>query len=291
MSACWFSVVTLPSSLKPFVENSAERFAQAVNQGDGRGVMIEPLLAPIAHGWREVEVPTAHRLLACVHNIFHARAHGDRRHSGRGAEGLLGSAEADVYSLSVNIQGNAGEGGDGIDDEQCAEFVGYFAIVLDALNDAGGGFAVGEADKFDFPALASAKNVRRIDGATVGRLHAVTLAGMRSAMMAMRSENAPFTHTMHSSPVSSGFMTAASIPPEPEAEIGKVMRFWVRKTWRKSIWTSSIMPVNHGSIWPTSGAAIARYTRGSTQEGPGVSISCSGGRSSPMISSSITHDD
>ena len=96
---------------------------------------------------------------------------------GGALKSLLGSTEADVYSLSLNIQGNAGEGGDGIDDKQCAEFVGYFAIVLDPLNDAGGGFAVREADKFDFPALAGAKNVRRIDGATVGRLHACHLGG------------------------------------------------------------------------------------------------------------------
>ena len=46
-------------------------------------------------------------------------------------------------------------------------------------------------------------------------------------MIAMRSENAPFTQTMHSSPASSAFTTAASMPPEPDAEIGKVMRFWV----------------------------------------------------------------
>ena len=48
----------------------------------------------------------------------------------------------------------------------------------------------------------------------------ITLAGLRSAMTAMRSENIPFTQTMHSSPCSSGLSTAASMPPEPDAEIG-----------------------------------------------------------------------
>src|SRR5579863_2252693 len=37
-------------------------------------------------------------------------------------------------------------------------------------------------------------------------------------------------------------------------------------------------------MWPTIGAAVARYTRGSTHDGPGVNIKRWGGRSSPMIS-------
>ncbi len=116
----------------------------------------------------------------------------------------------------------------------------------------------------------------------------ITLAGMRSAIIAMRSENAPFTQTMHSSPASSGFITAASIPPEPEADSGNVIRFCVWKTRRSSTCTSSIICVNHGSMWPTIGAAIARYTRGSTHDGPGVSIKRCGGKSSPIISCSGT---
>src|SRR5690242_6309566 len=39
--------------------------------------------------------------------------------------------------------------------------------------------------------------------------------------------------------------------------------------------------LNHGSRCPTSGAASARYTRGSTDDGPGVSINRQGGLSSP----------
>src|SRR5712692_11265484 len=42
-----------------------------------------------------------------------------------------------------------------------------------------------------------------------------------------------------------------------------------------------MQPLNHGSICPTSGVAIARYTRGSMEDGPGVSINRTGGLSSP----------
>src|SRR5271169_4762390 len=40
--------------------------------------------------------------------------------------------------------------------------------------------------------------------------------------------------------------------------------------------------VNHGSTCPTSDVASARYTRGLTHEGPGVSISLVGGRNSSI---------
>src|SRR5580704_562063 len=39
--------------------------------------------------------------------------------------------------------------------------------------------------------------------------------------------------------------------------------------------------LNHGSRCPTNGVASARYTRASTDEGPGVSINRYGGLSSP----------
>src|SRR5579862_7009806 len=59
------------------------------------------------------------------------------------------------------------------------------------------------------------------------------------------------------------------------------MRFAVWKVRRIRSCTSSITFVNHGSMCPTIGAAMARYTRGSTQDGPGVSINRWGGSSSP----------
>src|SRR5271163_4692710 len=42
-----------------------------------------------------------------------------------------------------------------------------------------------------------------------------------------------------------------------------------------------MQPLNHGSMWPTRLVASARYTRGSIDDGPGVSIKRFGGTSSP----------
>src|ERR1700690_232564 len=93
----------------------------------------------------------------------------------------------------------------------------------------------------------------------------------------MRAENTPFTHTMASSPGSRTLTTAVSMPPEPDAEIGYVIWFAVWKARRSNSCTPPMNSVNQGSTCPTSGADSARYTRGLTQEGPGVSINRVGG--------------
>src|SRR5467141_2219109 len=108
-----------------------------------------------------------------------------------------------------------------------------------------------------------------------------TFEDARVAISYMRSEKTPLTATMPSSPSSSEFSTAASIPPDPDAESGMVTRFSVWKICRSRICVSSMHPLNHGSMCPTRGVAIARYTRGSMEDGPGVSINRTGGWSSP----------
>src|ERR1700720_487778 len=109
-----------------------------------------------------------------------------------------------------------------------------------------------------------------------------TVAGVCCAITYMRSENVPLTQQMASSPGSNEFSTAASMPPEPEAESGNVTRFSVWKICRNRVCVSSMHPRNQGSMWPTSWVASARYTRGSMEEGPGVIIRRTGGLSSPM---------
>ena len=73
--------VTLPSGLEPFFEDKPQRFAQAVNQGDRRGVMIEAIASPIAHRRCEVKVPTCAPAFSGVHDLFHSPFHSDGRHS------------------------------------------------------------------------------------------------------------------------------------------------------------------------------------------------------------------
>ena len=104
--------------------------------------MIDAFVAPVGHGRIEIEIPAAHRLFARVHHFFDARVHGDGRHSRRRADRFLRTAEADVDALAVDIQRNAAERGHGVDDEQRAEFIGNFAVIVDALHDAGGSLAV-----------------------------------------------------------------------------------------------------------------------------------------------------
>src|SRR2546429_7179791 len=64
-------------------------------------------------------------------------------------------------------------------------------------------------------------------GLPFGASTLVTRDEARMAISYMRSENMPFTATTASSPSSSTLTTDASMPPEPEADSGMVMRFSV----------------------------------------------------------------
>ena len=164
--------VALPARFEAFFQNGPQRFAHPIDQRNRRRVMIDALLAPVVHRRGQIEIPAAHRLFARMHHLFHARIHGDRRHARRRADRFLRTAEADVNALLVHIQRNSRQRRDRVDDQQRAQFIGDFAVVLDSLHDAGRSFSVRQADEFDLLALARAQDILRIDRAAVGRLDA-----------------------------------------------------------------------------------------------------------------------
>src|SRR4051794_23871867 len=95
------------------------------------------------------------------------------------------------------------------------------------------------------------------------------------------SEPGASTCATTSSGVSSGSeLRRASTPADARAEIGKHRAFDVSSTRRAKPMTSSMMAVNAGSNWPTSGVVSARSTRGSGKLGPPPAIRRRGGAKS-----------
>src|SRR3984957_12588038 len=164
--------VAVPARFEALFEREAQRFAHGENQRDGRSVVIGALAAPHGHDRHEIEIPAGHGGFARFDDFFDAGIDGDGRHSRRRAERFLRAAETNVDFLFFNVGRKAGQSSDGIDDEKGAEFVGDFAVVIRILDHAAGGFAVSEADEFNFFALARAADVFGIDGSAVGRFDA-----------------------------------------------------------------------------------------------------------------------
>ena len=164
--------VAVPAGFETLFEREAQRFAHGENQRDGRSVVIGALAAPHGHDRHEIEIPAGHGGFARFDDFFDAGVDGDGRHSRRRAESFLRAAETNVDFLFFDVEWNACQSSDGIDDEKGAEFVGDFAVVVQVLDHAAGGFAVSEADEFNFFALAGAADVFGIDGSAVGRFDA-----------------------------------------------------------------------------------------------------------------------
>src|SRR5262249_55629248 len=100
-----------------------------------------------------------------------ARANRDGRHAWRRAERFLRAAENDVEPFLINIQGNGGERGDGVHDKERAEFVRDFTEAGETGDDAGGSFALREANDFDFAAACGTAHVFWINRAAERRFH------------------------------------------------------------------------------------------------------------------------
>ena len=56
------------------------------------------------------------------------------------------AAEANVNALLIHAERNTRQGGYGVNDQQRAELVSDFAVVIQILHYAGGSFSMGEAE-------------------------------------------------------------------------------------------------------------------------------------------------
>src|SRR5690348_2113284 len=169
--------MAFPARFESLFENDAEGFAEREDEGNGSGVVIGALLAPVIHGGGEVEIPALDGRLARAKNFLGARVDGDGGHARRGADGFLRAAEADVDARGVNVDGHAAESGDRVHDEEGAELVGNFAHGIEVGDDRGGAFAVRETEKFDFFTFADAADIFRVDGLAVWSFDAMDFRG------------------------------------------------------------------------------------------------------------------
>jgi hypothetical protein len=155
--------VPFPTYFQAFFQHQSHGFAQGENQRDRRGVMIEAVLAPIIHRRRQIEIPALHFRLALAKNFFGGGTDGNRRHSRRGADGLLRSAETNVDAFAIHVQRHGCEGRHRVDNQECAQFVSQLSIRFDSRDDAGRSLPVRKTNNFDVLAFCGAAHVFHID--------------------------------------------------------------------------------------------------------------------------------
>ena len=124
---------------------------------------------------------------------------------------------------AVHVQRHARQRGHGVDNQQRAEFVGDLRKGSIRVTTPVEVSPWAKPTNLIFRPLPGDAHVLGSTGRPYGAVTRWIFAPVRSAMSAMRAENIPFTQTIASSPGSSTFTTAVSIPPVPDAEIGNVM--------------------------------------------------------------------
>jgi len=168
-----------------------------------------------------------HFRFAVAEDFLRARAHRYGRHPRRRADGFLRAAENKCRCAAGPRAAALRQRCDGIDDQQCAKLIRDFAKWIDLRQHARGSLALREPDNLDFLALAARRTSSGSTGLPYGASTLVIFAGVCDAITAMRSENTPLTQNDRFIAFFQSVSTEASIPPEPEAESGIVMRFSV----------------------------------------------------------------
>ena len=191
----------------------------------------------------------------------------ERGQPGRDAEALLGAGVGDVDAPAVDVDRDAAERGDAVDEQQGVALRSPSGAMslrtpvdVSACTTAitlGDGWAASEALGVDrlAPRRLDASRRRRRTGAATSH---------------MRSPNTPLTPTTTASPGPTRFTKAASMPAEPVPLIGSVSAVVGaehRDAAARAV--SSRMARKSGSRWPSSGRANASTTSGYGLLGPG----------------------
>ena len=116
---CWCRCQAV---LQSFFEHDAQRFVQGIVHRDRRGVMVDPLAAPVFLDHRQIEIPALHFGLAVANHFDGPFVERHRRQARRAAETFLRAAVAGIDAQLVDPHRRAAERSDGVDQQQTRRF-------------------------------------------------------------------------------------------------------------------------------------------------------------------------
>ena len=143
------SLVAEPAVLQPFLEDEPQSFAETIMEGRGGGVVINPLLIPIFFDHRQIEAPIGNAGFPPVEGLPGLIAHGKGGKAGRATEAFLRCAVRYVDTPGVDVQRNAAQGGDAVDQKESAVPVNDVGHPLQGLERSGGRLPMDEGQDLD----------------------------------------------------------------------------------------------------------------------------------------------
>ena len=216
-----------------------------------------PIRLHVARHQAEVEVPAGRAARAAARSA--PGRHRQRRQARRHPEALLRPAVGDVDAPVVDVDLDATERGDHVDEEQGVALVPARAARRRCAHRSRSRRGRGRSWPATGAPRGSGPGSR---GSPHGASTRTTSAPRRPATSHMRSPNRPFTPTTTTSPGRTKLTNAASMPADPVPLTGKVSALAVSKTRRSRSQVSSSSARNSGSRCPRSGRARAEVTSG-----------------------------
>ena len=136
------------SRLQPFFADQTQGLPQRIIHGDGRGVVVHAILAPVFLQHAQVQIPTLDLVLPLAHRVLRRGTERDGRQPGRTTQAFLGAAVTCVDAPLVDLQRAAGQRRDRIDQQQGAGVVHGLRHAVQRLPGAGGRFGVDQGGQF-----------------------------------------------------------------------------------------------------------------------------------------------
>ena len=138
-----------PAVFQTFFKDQPQPFAETVMEGCGRGMVIDPFLVPIFFDHGEIKVPVRNAGFPAIEGLAGLIADGKRGKAGRTAETFLRCAEGHVDSPAVDVERDAAQGGDAIDQKKGAVTVNDLGHPRKRLKRAGRCLGMDQSHQFD----------------------------------------------------------------------------------------------------------------------------------------------
>ena len=163
--------MAMPDLGRSFLEILVESGIEAIHLGDGGGEGEGPVMAPGLLPIEQAQDRGARRLGIGLHMLPGAIADRHDREARGAAQAFAGAGDEDVGGAILGMDVHAGEGGDGIDDQETAGVAHDLADLARRVDGAGRRIVMDEGDDLDVRPLAEGLgDGRRIDGLVIGHL-------------------------------------------------------------------------------------------------------------------------
>ena len=129
------AAMACPGLVETFFSQETQGLTHAEVHVDRRGVVVDAVAAPVLVQQGNVQIPVGHLALTGCHLGLSTGAHGEGSETGRAAQALLAAAVGEIDFPLIDVERNAPQRGDGVEQQKAIMLPAEVADALHGLAD------------------------------------------------------------------------------------------------------------------------------------------------------------